>query len=151
MAVVADLERSSRSKLDDLQGWLLDERTAEDRNLIFALFDGFRALADWLVTALTDALEWLTWVGTAAFGVLLVWRFGGWRAGLTVLAAFVSFALMGLWEQSVQTLALMLAAVILSLAHRRADRRLGRPQRRACTARSRRCSTRCRSCPRSPT
>jgi glycine betaine/proline transport system permease protein len=103
-------------KLDDLQGWLLDERTAEDRNIVFALFDGFRALADWLVTALTDALEWLTWVGTAAFGVLLVWRFGGWRAGLTVLAAFVAFALMGLWEQSVQTLALMLAAVILSLA-----------------------------------
>ena len=47
--------------------------------------------------------------------MLLVWRFGGWRAGLTVLAAFVAFALMGLWEQSVQTLALMLAAVILSL------------------------------------
>ena len=34
---------------------------------------------------------------------------------LIVLAAFVSFALMGLWEQSMQTLALMLAAVILSL------------------------------------
>ena len=101
---------------DDLQGWLLDERTAEDRNVVFAIFDGFRALADWLVTSLTDALEWLTWIGTAAAGVLLVWRFGGWRAGLTVLAAFVAFALMGLWEPAVQTLALMLAAVILSLA-----------------------------------
>ena len=32
-----------------------------------------------------------------------------------MLAAFVRFALMGLWEQSIQTLALMLAAVILSL------------------------------------
>ena len=32
-----------------------------------------------------------------------------------MLAAFASFALMGLWEQSIQTLALMLAAVILSL------------------------------------
>jgi glycine betaine/proline transport system permease protein len=102
--------------LDDLQGWLLDERTAENPNLIFAIFDGFRALADWLVTALTDALEWLTWVGTAAAGTLLVWRFGGWRAALIVLAAFASFALMGLWEQSIQTLALMLAAVTLSLA-----------------------------------
>jgi glycine betaine/proline transport system permease protein len=101
--------------LDDLQGWLLDERTAENPNLIFAIFDGFRALADWLVTALTDALEWLTWVGTAAAGTLLVWRFGGWRAGVIVLAAFASFALMGLWEQSIQTLALMLAAVTLSL------------------------------------
>ena len=32
-----------------------------------------------------------------------------------MLAAFASFALMGLWEQSMQTLALMLAAVTLSL------------------------------------
>jgi glycine betaine/proline transport system permease protein len=102
-------------KLDDLQGWLLDQRTAEDPNVIFAIFDGFRALADWLVTALTNALEWLTWIGTAAAGTLLVWRFGGWRAGLVVLAAFACFALMGLWEESVQTLALMLAAVVLSL------------------------------------
>ena len=58
---------------------------------------------------------WMTWVGTLAAGVLIVWRFGGWRAGLIVLAAFASFALMGLWEESVQTLALMLAAVSLSL------------------------------------
>ena len=113
--------------LDDLQGWLLDERTAEDPNLIFAIFDGFRALADWLVTALTDALEWLTWVGTAAAGTLLVWRFGGGRAALIVLGAFASFALMGLWEQSIQTLALMLAAVTLSLVDRDAARHLRRP------------------------
>ena len=32
-----------------------------------------------------------------------------------MLAAFASFALMGLWEQSMETLALMLAAVLLSL------------------------------------
>jgi glycine betaine/proline transport system permease protein len=102
-------------RLDDFQSWLIDERTAENPNLIFAIFDGFRALADWLVTALTDALEWMTWVGTAAAGTLLVWRFGGWRAGLVMLAAFTAFALMGLWEPSIQTLALMLAAVILSL------------------------------------
>ena len=53
-------------RLDDLQGWLLAERTAESPNPVFALLDGFRALADWLVTALDDALLWLTWVGTMA-------------------------------------------------------------------------------------
>jgi glycine betaine/proline transport system permease protein len=102
-------------ELDDFQGWLLDQRTADDRNVVFTIFDGFRAFADWLVNALTDALEWLTWVGTAAAGTLLVWRFGGGRAALVVLAAFASFALMGLWEPSIQTLALMFAAVSLSL------------------------------------
>ena len=103
-------------KLDDLQGWLLDERTAENPSIVFAVFDGFRALADWLVTALLDFLLWLTWPGVVVAAVAIVWRFGGWRAGLIVLGALVSFALMGLWEESMQTLALMFAAVTLSLA-----------------------------------
>jgi glycine betaine/proline transport system permease protein len=104
------------AKLDDLQNWLLDQRTAADPNIIFAILDGFRALAEWLVGALEDVLLWLTWVGTFAASVLIVLRFGGWRAALIVASAFVSFALMGLWEESIQTLALMLAAVSLSLA-----------------------------------
>jgi glycine betaine/proline transport system permease protein len=103
-------------RLDDFQVWLLDERTAENPSVVFAIFDGFRAFADWLVTALNDVLLWLTWPGLLAASVLIVLRFGGWRAALVVAGAFVSFALMGLWEESVQTLALMLAAVTLSLA-----------------------------------
>src|SRR4029453_3779218 len=50
----------------------------------------------------------------AAF-VLVVLRFGGRRAALGLLAAFASFALVGLWEPTMETLALMLAAVALSL------------------------------------
>ncbi len=103
-------------RLDDLQIWLLDERTAENPNIIFAIFDGFRAFADWLVIALNDALLWMTWPGVLAASVLIVLRFGGWRAALVVAGALVSFALTGLWEESMQTLALMTAAVVLSLA-----------------------------------
>jgi glycine betaine/proline transport system permease protein len=103
-------------RLDDAQNWLLDQRTAANPNVAFAILDGFRAFAEWLVTALNDFLLWLTWVGTVAAAVLVVLRFGGWRAALIVAAAFASFALMGLWEESIQTLALMLAAVSLSLA-----------------------------------
>jgi glycine betaine/proline transport system permease protein len=103
-------------RLDDFQTWLLEQRTADDRNLVFTIFDGFRAFADWLVTALIDALMWLTWPGLIALSVLLVLRFGGWKPALAVALAFVAFALTGLWEESVQTLGLMLAAVSLSLA-----------------------------------
>jgi glycine betaine/proline transport system permease protein len=102
--------------LDDFQGWLIDQRSAADPNVIFAIFDGVRAFAEWLVNAFTDALLWMTWVGVTAAGTLIVLRFGGWRAALIVLAAFAAFALMGLWEPSIQTLALMFAAVSLSLA-----------------------------------
>ncbi len=103
-------------RLDDLQIWLLDERTAANPNIIFAIFDGFRAFADWLVLALNDALLWMTWPGVFAAAVLIVLRFGGWRAALVVAGAFISFAVTGLWEESIQTLALMTAAVALSLA-----------------------------------
>ena len=106
----------SSRRLDSAQEWLLEQRTAENPNIIFAILDGFRALAEWLVNALLDSLLWLTWVGTIVAGTLIVLRYGGWRAALIVFAAFVVFAITGLWEQSIQTLALMTAAVLLSLA-----------------------------------
>ena len=37
-------------RLDSFQNWLLEQRTAANRNFVFAIFDGFRALAEWLVT-----------------------------------------------------------------------------------------------------
>ena len=54
-------------------------------------------------------------MGTTVAGTLLAWRFGGWRAAAWIVAAFATFALVGLWEESMQTLALMIAAVGLSL------------------------------------
>jgi glycine betaine/proline transport system permease protein len=101
--------------LNEFQAWLIDERGADDQSVVFALFDGFTTAIDHVVTWLTDLLGWMTWVGTTVVGTLVALRFGGWRAGAPVLAAFASFAAMGLWEQSMQTLALMLTAVALSL------------------------------------
>ncbi len=106
---------SLQFELDEFQVWLIDQRSAEDKSVIFALFDGFRALVDELVTWFNELLAWLTWVGTTAAGTLLVWRFGGIRAALFTLAAFATFALSGLWVESMETLALMLVAVSLSL------------------------------------
>jgi glycine betaine/proline transport system permease protein len=102
-------------ELDEFQVWLIEQRSAEDKSLVFAIFDGFRVFVDNLVAWLEDALLWLTWVGTTALGTLVVWRFGGLRAAAITLVAFATFAVTGLWEASMQTLALMLAAVSLSL------------------------------------
>jgi glycine betaine/proline transport system permease protein len=101
--------------LDDFQAWLSDSRNAESPSFVFSIFNGFSSFLDDLVRWLNTLLLDLTWVGTTAAFVLVVWRFGGLRAALGMLAAFASFALMGLWEASIQTLALMLAAVALSL------------------------------------
>jgi glycine betaine/proline transport system permease protein len=101
--------------LDDFQTWLLDQRNAENPSFVFAIFDGFATFVDNLVDWFDRFLLWLTWIGTTVAGTLLALRFGGWRAAVWVLAALASFALMGLWEESMQTLSLMLAAVGLSL------------------------------------
>jgi len=106
---------SLQFKLDEFQVWLIDQRSAEDKSIVFTIFDGFRIFVDELVARFAEFLFWLTWVGTTAAGTLLVWRFGGLRAAMLALTAFATFALSGLWRESMETLALMLAAVSLSL------------------------------------
>jgi glycine betaine/proline transport system permease protein len=101
--------------LDDFQTWLADRRNAEEQSFVFSVFDGFATFVDNLVGWFDRFLLWLTWVGTTAAGTLLAVRFGGWRAALWIGGAFASFALLGLWGESMQTLALVLAAVGLSL------------------------------------
>jgi glycine betaine/proline transport system permease protein len=102
--------------LDDFQTWLSDQRNVSHPSVFFRAFNGFADFLDHLVEWLTSFLFKLTWIGTVALGVLTVLRFGGRRAALIVLAAFFCFAAMGLWEPSMRTFALVLAAVVLSLA-----------------------------------
>ena len=102
--------------LDRFQIWLSDNRNVPHPNFAFRAFNGFADFLDHLVGWLTSFFHKLTWVGTVALGTLVVLRFGGRKAALGVLAAFASFAALGLWEESVETFSLMLAAVSLSLA-----------------------------------
>jgi glycine betaine/proline transport system permease protein len=102
--------------LDRFQIWLSDNRNVPHPNVVFSTFNGFANFLDHLVGWLTSFFHKLTWAGTVALGTLVVLRFGGRKAALGVLAAFASFAAIGLWEESIQTFSLMLAAVSLSLA-----------------------------------
>jgi len=101
--------------LDDFQTWLIDERNAQDPGFVFTIFNSFATFVDHLVNWFDRLLLWLTWVGTTVAGTLIALRFGGWRAAAWVAGAFATFAVTGLWLESMQTLALMLAAVGLSL------------------------------------
>jgi glycine betaine/proline transport system permease protein len=107
--------KSLTTYLDNFQNWLSAHRNQSHPSVFFTIFNGFATFLDNLVSWLTSFFLKLTWAGTAALGVAVVLRFGRPRAALGVLAAFVSFAVMGLWLESVQTFALMVAAVGLSL------------------------------------
>jgi glycine betaine/proline transport system permease protein len=101
--------------LDRFQLWLSDNRNLDHPNVIFRTFNWFADFLDHLVSWLTQFFYWLKWPGVTVLGTLIVLRFGGWPAALGTFAAFVSFAALGLWDQSMQTFALMFAAVGLSL------------------------------------
>ncbi|MEO5634938.1 ABC transporter permease subunit [Gaiella sp.] len=106
---------SLSARLDEFQTWLIDQRTAEDTGLFFTIFNWFRLFLDNLVGWLNQFILWMTWVGTTVAGTLVVWRFGGRRAAVIIFGAFASFALLGLWQASMETLALMIASVGLAL------------------------------------
>jgi glycine betaine/proline transport system permease protein len=102
--------------LDNFQTWLSDQGNADHPNVLFRILNGISSGLDTLVAWLYDALTKVTWVGATALGTLLALRFGGVRAGVIMLSAFATFGAFGLWDDSMQTLALMLAAVALSVA-----------------------------------
>ncbi len=101
--------------LDRFQIWLSDNRNIPHPNFAFRIFNEFANFLDHLVAWLTSFFHKLTWAGTVALGTLVVLRFGGRKAALGVLAAFASFAAIGLWLEAIETFSLMLAAVSLSL------------------------------------
>jgi glycine betaine/proline transport system permease protein len=108
--------KSLPSDLNNFQAWLSDQQSAANPSVIFSILNGISTGLGDFVSAIASLCHDLTWVGTFTAGVLIALRFGGVRAALWVVAAFVSFAVMGLWEPAVQTFALVFAAVVLSLA-----------------------------------
>ena len=101
-------------RLDTLYEWIVDNQDSHWLFLYF--FNHIANFLDQLVFYLNGILVWLSWVGVTAAATLIALRWSGWRIALLVLGSFLSFGLLGVWEESMETLALMLAAVLVSLA-----------------------------------
>jgi len=102
--------------LDNLQNWLSGEGDKAHPSIVYRVINGISSALDALVRWLYHLLSsWLRWPATTALGTLLALRFGGRRAAAIMLVSFASFGALGLWDESMQTLALMLVAVALSL------------------------------------
>ena len=55
------------------------------------------------------------WAGVTALGALVAWRVAGVRLALGTTAAFLACGLLGMWVPTMQTLALMVVAVLASV------------------------------------
>jgi glycine betaine/proline transport system permease protein len=102
------------ARLDDVYNWIVNNQGS---SWIYVYFlNQITSFLNWLVTSLTDLLNGMTWIGVGLALVGATIRWSGWRAAVVVLAALASFGVMGLWTESMQTLALMVASVAVSLA-----------------------------------
>jgi glycine betaine/proline transport system permease protein len=100
---------------------------------ILPLADGINMVADWFVgvfrpvfrgiswaldgpmRAIRAALEWLPWPATILLVGTLALSANGWRLALFTIASLGYFVVVGYWPQSMNTMALVLLAVPLSV------------------------------------
>jgi glycine betaine/proline transport system permease protein len=99
---------------NDLRAFIDANRNSNPVLVVF--ITGLRTLITVVIEASQAILQGLTWPGLTALGGVLGFLVGGWRMATFLTAGFLSFGILGLWGPSVDTLALTLAAVALSLA-----------------------------------
>ncbi|GGL31605.1 ABC transporter permease [Planomonospora parontospora] len=98
----------------DLRAWADAER---NRSPLFLFLVNYVRLGVGGVHDLLHlVLHGLGWTGLTGCAGALGWLAGGARTGLLAVAGFGAFGVLGVWQASVDTLALVLAAVLLSLA-----------------------------------
>jgi len=102
-----------RPTIDQFQRWVIDHRLTHPLFVYF--FEPVSAFIDGSLRAIEAILLGAHWAVITGLVTLAGWLLGRWRLALGALAACLTFGLLGLWEQSLQTLALMVFSVVLSL------------------------------------
>jgi glycine betaine/proline transport system permease protein len=97
----------------DVRDWVDENRDTHPAFLfgVNYLRLGVRLLTDSVSAVLTG----LGFAGLVAVAGAVSFVLAGWRYALLAVAGFLSFAVLGLWTESVETLSLTLSAVLLSV------------------------------------
>ncbi|MFG1707610.1 ABC transporter permease [Nonomuraea sp. M3C6] len=98
----------------DLREWIDDHRN--DNPLFLYFLNYIRLFVGGLYDLFETVLYALGWPGITGVMGALAWLAGGWRIALLAVAGVSAFGFLGLWQSSVDTLALVSVAVLLSLA-----------------------------------
>lgn len=104
-----------------VEGWLdrVNDWAVSNRNTHPVFIYGLNHVSNaitLMVGAVYRALVWLTVPGLVTVSAAIAWLVAGWRVGLGVVGAYAVFGVLGLWDESLRTLALMTVCVLLSLA-----------------------------------
>jgi glycine betaine/proline transport system permease protein len=103
-----------REPIDALQGWVIGNRATSP--LFLYGFTPLSATIDAALRLIEGALLGLGWPVLLLLFALHGLLAGGWRLSLLCVGGLLLAGLFGLWVPTVQTLALMLAALLLAVA-----------------------------------
>lgn len=109
-----DQEAPQFLAITELREWIDDHRN--DNPLFLYFLNYIRLFVGGLYDLFQTTLYALGWPGITGVMGALAWLAGGWRIALLAVAGVSAFGFLGLWESSVDTLALVAAAVLMSLA-----------------------------------
>jgi glycine betaine/proline transport system permease protein len=112
-AFPADWNIHLRDPLDAFKKWVVGNRATSP--VFVFVFEPISAFVDFVIRRSEAFLLWLPWPVIVASLFLLGNKFGGMRLGLLTTLCLLFMGLTGLWDASMQTLALMVAAVLISL------------------------------------
>ncbi len=79
------------------------------------LFRAISWMLDWPMTWLRDTLNWLPWPATMAIVTVMAHAAAGWRLALFTVLALSYMVVVGYWDESMNTLALVGVSVPLSV------------------------------------
>ena len=102
-----------RDAIDAFQDWVIGNRLTHPMFRLF--FDPLSDAIEFVLRRVEGALLWLPWPVLALGVLLLGTRLDGLRLGLLALVCVLVMGWMGLWAESMQTLALMSVAVAIAL------------------------------------
>ena len=102
-----------REPIDDFQRWALANQRTHPLFILF--FDPVSDAIDFGIRRLEAFLLWLPWPVIIVATFLLGQRARGLQVALLAAGGLLFMGLIGLWDESMQTLALMGVAVIISL------------------------------------
>lgn len=103
-----------REPLDQFKRWVVVNRNT---HLLFLLFfEPLSAVIDWSIRRVEDLLLFLTWPVLLSLTFLIAHKIRGLRLALLTSLSVLLMGLLGLWDESMETLAIMVVSVLASVA-----------------------------------
>ena len=109
----ASLDTFFSDPIDDIGAWMRENRRVHP--LMTGFFTPITELLNFVIDGFESILLWFPWYVVVAAVFLLPARVRRWQQGLVAAAALTYTGLVGLWEPTMETLALMSTAVLFAV------------------------------------